>query len=134
PDERRLAVELTPNQPDRLEHITEPLFRLTNPKFFDRRAITHGRVDDRAFAFFERERRAHRLERQEDVREEDGRIDAEPKRLERHLERELRRLADLEERVFFPERTVLGHVAAGLTHEPNRRHIHGLTTTGAQKA
>jgi hypothetical protein len=46
-------------------------------------------MNHRALAFGELERRAHRLERQEDVGEEDRRVHPEPEGLARHLEREL---------------------------------------------
>src|SRR5258708_24283278 len=49
-------------------------------------------IYDRALAFGEVERRAHRLERQQDVREENGRVDPERERLPRDLDGELRGL------------------------------------------
>ena len=62
-------------------------------------AVAMGSWIDRALALGELERRAHGLERQQDVREEDGRVDAEPQRLHRHLDRKLGRLANVEERM-----------------------------------
>src|SRR5262249_10401344 len=106
PDERRLAVELAPDEPHGIEHVAEPLGRLEDAEPIDVLARSDGRVDDRALALRELERRAHRLERQEDVGEEDRRIEAELERLERDLEAELRRLADLEERVLLAEGAV----------------------------
>ena len=95
--------------------------------------LRDGRVDDRALALGELEGRAHRLERQEDVGEEDRRVHAELERLERDLERELGRLADLEHRVLLAERAVLGHVAARLAHHPDGRAVHGLAAAGAKE-
>ena len=82
----------------------------------------------------ELERRAHRLERQEDVREQDRRVDAEAQRLERDLARELGRLAEIEDGVLLAELAVLGHVAPRLAHEPHRRAIDGLAAARAQEA
>ena len=91
-------------------------------------------VDDRPLALGELERRTHRLERQQDVREEDGGVDPEAHRLQRHLHGELRRLAQLEQRVLLAHLPVLGHVAPGLAHEPYGRALDGLAPARAQEA
>ena len=91
-------------------------------------------MDDGPLALGELEGRAHRLERKQDVGEEDRRVDAEPEGLQRDRQRKLGRLADLEERVLFAERAVLGHVAARLPHEPHRRDVGRLAPASAEEA
>ena len=54
-------------------------------------------------------------------------------RLERDRNRELRVRADFEERVSLPERAIVGHVAAGLPHEPDWSGVDRLTPAGAEK-
>ena len=96
-------------------------------------AIGDGLVDHGALALRELERRAHRLERQQDVREEDRRVDPEAQRLQRDLHGQLRRLAELEQRARLAQLAVLGHVAPGLPHEPHGRSLDGLAPAGAQE-
>jgi len=68
----------------------------------------HRAVDDRAVPFANSSP-PHRLEHQEDVREEDRGIDRKAlDRHQRHLGGERRRLAELEEAVVGPQRPVLG--------------------------
>ena len=55
-------------------------------------------------------------------------------RLERDLRRQLRGLAQFEDRMFRAEGTVFCHVPACLTHKPNRRAIDRLTPTSFEKA
>jgi hypothetical protein len=132
-DERRLAVELLAEQAHGLEHVRQPLFRIEHPQALDAGAIAHRRVNHRPLTLRELERRAHRLERQQDVREEDRRVHPEAQRLQRHLDGELGLLANLEQRVLLPEGAVLGHVAAGLAHEPDGRKRGRLAPAGAEE-
>ena len=90
-DERHL--ELLLEQADRRQHVRERLLRIDDAQPVDLVAGRDGLVDDRPLALRELERRAHRIERQENVREEDRRVDPEAQRLQRHLDGELRRLA-----------------------------------------
>ncbi len=85
--------ELLFEHADRREHVGERLFGFDDAQPIDLVAARDGLVDDRPLALRELERRTHRLEGQEDVREEDGGVDPEAHRLERHLNGELRRLA-----------------------------------------
>src|SRR5262249_38792609 len=65
---------------------------------------------------------AERLENEQDVGEEDGRVHAElVDGLERHFGCRRRILAELEEPMTRAHRAVFGHVAAGLSHEPHGR-------------
>ena len=55
-------------------------------------------------------------------------------RLQRDLERELGRPAELEQRVLLAQRAVLGHVAPRLPHHPDGRAVDGLAPARAQEA
>ena len=69
---------------------------------------------------------ADRLERGDDVGEEDRRVDAvTADRLQRHLGRQLGRVRDLHQRRLLADRPVLGKRSPGLAHEPDR-HVVGL--------
>src|SRR5262249_46313961 len=46
---------------------------------------------------------------------------------------ERRSLAYLENGMIFADRAILGHIAAGLAHQPDRSGVHGFTTAGADK-
>ena len=91
-------------------------------------------MNPRPFALDELEPDAEWLEDEQDIREENGGVHAEPlDGLERHLGRGLRILAQLEEAVARAHRAVLGHVASGLAHEPNGRDRCRLPATGEEK-
>jgi hypothetical protein len=92
-----------------------------------------GVVDDRPLALGELEGRAHRLERQEDVGEEDRRVD--PRRsgwsVTSSASSGVRQISSIV--CFCAERAVLGHVAAGLAHEPHGRAVDGFAPAGAEE-
>ncbi len=91
-------------------------------------------MDHRAVALRELEPDAERLEDEQDVGEEDRGVDAEPlDRLERDLGGRLGSCAELEEAEALAHRAVLGHVAAGLAHEPDRRVRRRLAASGAEQ-
>jgi len=54
--------------------------------------------------------------------------------LKRHLGCQVRRTADLEQRVPLPQGPVLRHVPACLAHEPDGRAVNRLATTGFEEA
>ncbi len=82
----------------------------------------------------ELDRDTHRDERNQDVREENRRVEAEPlDRLRGHLRAELRRAADLEERVLLPDGPVFGKVTARLAHDPDRGLADRLVAARAEK-
>ena len=92
-------------------------------------------LDLRAFALDEVEGQAHRLEREQEVGEQDGGVDLDaPDRLQRDLGGEVWRGTDVQERIPLPERPVLGHVTTGLPHEPDRGGIHRLAPAGLEKS
>ena len=77
---------------------------------------------------------AHRLDRDQDVGEEDRRVDAELLDGQQgDLRRELRLLAQLHERVLLAHRAVLRLVAPGLAHDPDRRAPDLAAAAGFEK-
>ena len=77
---------------------------------------------------------AHPLEGNHDVGEEDRGVHSQPvQRLERHLASQLGHVADVEEGVLGADRPVFLQIAAGLTHDPDRRRIHLFPAAGLQK-
>src|SRR6266581_442169 len=76
-----------------------------------------------------------RLERQQDVGEQDGGVDGEATdRLERDLGGEVGRVTQLEQRVLLAQRAIFREVTARLAHEPDRGGVDGLAATRPQKA
>src|SRR5437899_4402474 len=96
-DQRHAPIQRAAGQPDRLRHEPE----LLSPDWPERVHIRTGPdrvVNDRTFAFLERDAEAHRLEREQDVGKDDRRIERKPlDRLQRDLRRQFRRLAYLED-------------------------------------
>ena len=109
--------------------------RLERMHAIDVSSVPDRMVDRRSFALDEIKRQPHRREGQQQIREQDRRIDVdEIDRLHRDSGGQLRLGADLQQRVTLTQRTVLGHVAPGLAHEPDRRGVYGLTPAGAEEA
>jgi hypothetical protein len=134
-DERDLALQLAPQHPDRVQHHAEVLARLEPPQGLDVRARPQRLLDHRTFAGLEVERDAEGGEGQQEIGEEDGRIHAEGvDGLQRDLHRQLRRAAEGEQRVLRAQAPVLGHVTAGLPHEPDGRAVDLLEAAGAEEA
>src|SRR5439155_25766882 len=80
----------------------------------------------------ELDRNAHGHERDQDVREENRGVEGEAfDRLRGHLRAQFWRAADLEEGVLLTDRAVLGQVAAGLQHDPDRSLLDWLVHTDA---
>ena len=93
-----------------------------------------GGVDLGAFSGDELEVEAHGGEGEEEVGEDDGGVDAEALGCgDGDLGGDLRGAADVEQRVVLAHRHVLGHVAAGLSEEPDGRTVYGLAETGADE-
>ena len=97
-------------------------------------ALRTGRSMAGPFALDEVERYAERFKRQQQVREEDRGVDLDTvDGLQRHLGREFRLPADLQQGVPGADGAVLGHVAAGLPHEPDRGVVGRQAPAGAQE-
>ena len=74
------------------------------------------------------------VEREQQVREEDGGVDVDGvDGLQRDRDGQFRRAAELEEGVPLAQRPVVGHVAAGLAHEPDRRALTGWRRQARRK-
>ena len=132
-DERHLQLAL--EELDGLEHVAEALLRLDDAELVDLRArVAMGSWMTGPSPLANSNGAPIGSSGQEDVGEEDRRVDAEHERLERDLSGELGRLAELEQRVLLAQRAVLGHVAAGLAHEPDGRRVDGLAAAGAEEA
>ena len=97
-------------------------------------ADAHRPLDRRAFALDEVERNAHRLERQQQIGEQDGGVDLDPPDgLQRDFGRQIRRAAQLQKCVVLAEGAVFRHVASGLPHEPDGRAVDGFAPARAQR-
>ena len=120
-DERDVRGQRALHQPHGFEHEADRARDVHGGQARDVGLAAHGTVDHRPLALGELEPHAERLDDQQDIGEEDRRVDAEPlDRLQRDLGRRLRRLGELEERVTRAQRAVLRQVASGLAHEPHR--------------
>ena len=87
---------------DRLQHVAEAFTRVEQPEPFDVGFGAERLLDARAFALDEVEGQAHRLEGQQQVREDDGGVDVDGvDRLQRDAGGQLGRPAELEEGVSF---------------------------------
>ena len=75
-----------------------------------------------------------RLEDQQDVREQDRSVDPELRdRQQGDLGRQVGSLAQLDEADLFANRTVLGLITTGLSHQPDRRVRRRFTTAGLKE-
>ena len=120
---------------DRLQHVRQRLARLERAQPIDVVGTADRALDLRPFALDEVEGQAHRLERQQQIGEEDRGVDVDAAdRLQRDLGGEVGLPADLQQRIPLAKRAVLGHVAAGLAHEPDRRGVHRLAPAGLQES
>ena len=103
------------------------------------RAHILGRADGMMhhgpFAGLKLEVQAHRLQRQQQIGKDDGRIHAQ---LfgggDGDFGGEIWLLADLHQRVVLADLAVLLHIAAGLAQKPHRRAVDGAAQAGADKA
>jgi hypothetical protein len=94
----------------------------------------HGPSHHRSVAAAELDAGAERLEHQQDIGEDDRRVDPQPlDGGDGHLGRGLRVVAELEEAEALAYGAVLGHVTARLPHEPDRRERCRLAPAGLQE-
>ena len=132
-DERYL--ELAPQQPDRLQHHRQLLARLEAPQRLDVRRRAHGLLDAGALAGHEVEGDAEGGQGQQQIAEDDGGVHPQGLHgLERHLHRQLRGAAELEQAVLLAEGPVLRHVASRLAHEPDRHTVRRFPPTRFEKS
>ena len=92
-------------------------------------------MDNRAFASLKLKVQPHALEGQQQVGEDDRRVDVELFRGgDGDLGGELGLLADFEQRVVLADGLILRHIAARLAQEPDRRAVDGTAQAGAHEA
>ncbi len=84
-----------------------------------------GLRNRRSFALDEIEVEAQRPEGEQQIGEENRRVDVEHvERLQRDGDRERRIPAEIQERVLLAQRAILRQIPAGLTHEPDGSGVH----------
>ena len=134
-DERHLVLELAAQDLDRLHHVAGVLDRVGDAAASSTSAtVRTGLWMIGPSPFANSRSRPMPGNDDEDVGEQDGRVDAdEVDRLHRDLDGELGRAAHLEEAVLLADGAVLGHVAAGLAHHPHRRALGRLAAGGTQE-
>ena len=94
-----------------------------------------GFPQDGAFPLHQVKGNPHSPQRDQEIREQNRRIQIEPpKRLKRGLYRQLRCPAYLLHGVFLAELSVFGEVPARLTHYPDGRRVHRLSPSGLQNS
>ena len=115
------------HEPHRLEDERHRLLGIGHAQPLDVGHRPHRLRDDRPHALDEVDVDPHPEDREHDVREHHGRVDAvHAHRLERHLGAQLGLTADLEQRVPLADLAVAGQRAPGLAHEPDGRPLDGL--------
>ena len=93
-----------------------------------------GLLDDRAFSGGKMKGQAHDFEREQEVGEDDGGVDAEKfGGGDGDFGGEFGLLADFEQRMLLANGAILGHVASGLAHEPDGSVVDGLRLAGADE-
>ena len=129
-----------PHRADGVEHVPQGLLDpgvplvAEGPQGADPGAVAHRGGEDRPVAGREHQLGAHGFERQQDVGEQDGGVHAhQVDRLDGHLGRQLRGLAEGEEVHVLPHRPVLRQIAPGLAHHPHRPPLGRLAPAGAQE-
>ena len=133
-DQGHPAGQRLPGQPHGLKDEGDALQRIHHRQAVHVRRGAHRVADHRPFAPDELQSHAQRLCQEQDVGENDRRIDPEAvHRQHRHLGCGLGRLAEVEEAEPFADRPVFGEVAAGLPHQPRRRVLGRLAPAGAEK-
>ena len=92
-------------------------------------------LDRRTFAVDEVEADAHRLERQQQIGEQNRGVHLDAAdRLQRDFGGEIGRAAEVEQRIALAQRAVLAHVAARLAHEPDGRGVDRLAPAGFEES
>ena len=133
-DQRHPAIECLANRGDRVKHIAQ-LGHVGHFEFGHGRLVAHGGGELRALAQRKRQAQAHGVRHRQDVRKQNGRVQRVTlQRLQRHFggvvgvggqPHETTRLG--------PRGAVLGQIAPGLAHQPDRGVGSGLAPAGAQK-
>ena len=134
-DQRCASGQLALHLTDGVEHVAERFARVESP---DTRQVVlrlQRMLDGRSLAADEVEAHTHRLERQQQIRKQDGGVDVDAaNRLEGHLCRQVGGTAEVEEGIALAQGPVLAHIAAGLAHEPYGRRVDRLQPAGLNES
>jgi hypothetical protein len=132
-DERNVpALELLAQPAQGLEHVGHRLARVPQLELRNLLRAAQGLPDHGPGLEVDVHARAE--QRDEDVREYDHGLGPEQvERLERHLHGGVHVAAQLEKREPLAHASVLGQVAPGLSHQPDRGTVHGRAATRAQQ-
>src|SRR5439155_27348806 len=111
-DERNTPAQRALDLPDRVEHVRQLLARLESPYARQVGLASERALDRRSLAADEGEWNPERLERQQQVREQNRcvHLDA-AHRLERDFGRQIRRSTELEQRIALAQTAILAHVS-----------------------
>ena len=135
-DQRYQTIEFVADQCHRVGDIAQALRRIGHEQAIDIGFAAHRAFEAGAFASAEIQAEIHRVGDGQDVGEQDRGIQIEtPQRLQGDFAGQFRRLAQREKVTgLFAGGAVFRQVAAGLTHDPYRRGIGGLTQQGLEIA
>jgi hypothetical protein len=134
-DQRHAAPELAADQAHRVHHVAQLALGVRHRQPVDVGRAAHRAGDLRPLARLELEPDVHRVRDGEDVGEQDRGVEAVTlERLQRDLAGQLRVHAQVEEAAGLRARgAVLGQVAPGLAHHPQRRARRRLSQQRAQQ-
>ena len=133
-DHRQLVAEMLCDQGNSFGDISE-FGGAVGAQVRDVFLAADGLLDDWTFSGGEMEGQAHDFERQQEVGEDDGGVDAEEfGGGNGDLGGKRGLLADFEKRMLLADRAIFGHIASGLAHEPDGRAVDGLRFAGAHEA
>ncbi len=122
-DHRHLAGEPLDYGLDRFGYVSQ-IVRVRRRQRVHVGRETHGIVDDRPDAVGEPQLQPHRLDGEQQVGENDGRVHVQDlHRLQGHGSREVRPLAHFQHPVLRTDIAVLFQIPPGLTHEPDGSYI-----------
>jgi len=127
------SLELGAQRADDFEYERRRFPGIRNAKLFDLAERANWLIDDGSGPKVDRH--AHRGYRREDVGKEDHRFATDQlNRLQRHLDRALDIPTHIEKGHPLTHLAVLGQVAAGLPHQPDRRAIDRLSAAAPQQS
>jgi hypothetical protein len=129
-DHRHLARQRAHHLLDGLAHVTE-FIGVGGGKRIHVVGGAHGVGDHRAFALFVFQFQAHRFDRQQQIRENNGGIHVQHlDGLQGHRGGQVRAFTDFQNAVLLANLAVLFHVPAGLPHEPHGSYVRGPPPAG----
>src|SRR6185436_11763104 len=135
-DQWNFAGERLADLRDRVQHIAQVHIGVGNRKTADLRLVAKWPLETRSFAFDKGKPKTHRVGDGKDVGEKDRGIEGKARqRLHRDLDGQVRIPAQIEKTACpRPGLVVLGKIAAGLAHDPDRRVWRGLPQQRADES